>query len=370
MFCIPAGRHPATVVPLTRFQRIIMKKLAALTLLISAATLASAQQSSVTLFGVVDLAARSTTNGDNSVKSLASGGYNSSRIGVRGTEDMGGGLRGGFWLEGGLAADSGKQSDSTRFFDRRSTVSVLNSLGELRLGRDITPTYAGTLDFDVSGDSGVAAGSKFYNKLGTTVDTNKRADNQVSYFLPSGLGGLYGQASVAAGEGTSGKKYAGARVGYGTGPLNLSVAYGATSVTPLAGGDDKYKVLALGASYDLRFVKLLGYYREDKYAAQSVKTYNLGASVPIGLGTLRAAYTSVNGRGNDSTGVSSNGDHATQLALTYAYNLSKRTVLYSTAARVDNRGKARYVVDGNPALQALNNGKNSSGYEVGIRHAF
>ena len=78
-----------------------MKHIAALALLATAAAGASAQ-SNVTLFGVVDVAVRHVKNGDNSVNSMASGGYNTSRLGFRGVEDLGGGLKAGFWLEHGF----------------------------------------------------------------------------------------------------------------------------------------------------------------------------------------------------------------------------------------------------------------------------
>jgi len=130
-----------------------MKKFAALAVL-AAASAGAYAQSSVTLFGIIDEAGRYVKNGDLKIKSLASGGINTSRLGVRGTEDLGGGLKAGFWLETGLNADSGTQSDSTRFWNRRTTVSLLGNFGEVRLGRDFTPTYTGYSDYDVFGDNG------------------------------------------------------------------------------------------------------------------------------------------------------------------------------------------------------------------------
>src|SRR5947207_566921 len=82
-------------------QRKSMKKFATLAVL-AAASAGAYAQSSVTLFGIVDEAARYVKNGDLKVKSLASGGINTSRLGVRGTEDLGDGLKAGFWLETGL----------------------------------------------------------------------------------------------------------------------------------------------------------------------------------------------------------------------------------------------------------------------------
>jgi len=344
-----------------------MKKIATLALAAAAAVSAHAQSTSaVTLFGIVDANVRQVKNGDNSVKSLSNNGLNSSRLGVRGTEDLGGGLRAGFWLEHGFTVDTGTQSDTTRFWNRRATVSLMGGFGELRLGRDYTPSYSGYSDFDVFGDNGVAAAGKFAEKLGSNADTLTRADNMVSYFAPSLLGGFYGQASVAAGEGTAGKKYVGGRVGYAAGPLNVSVAAGRTDVTPVA-GDDQHDVIDAGASYDFGFVKLSGYYSEDKLASMKLATYNLGVSVPLGAGVLRGSYINANASGTNATGASIAANDASQFALGYIYNLSKRTALYTTVARVTNKGAAAYTVATPPAAVA---GQDSTGYELGIRHAF
>lgn len=122
----------------------------------------AAPSSSVTLFGVVGAAVRHVKNGDSS---LASGGVNSSRLGVRGTEELGGGPSDGFWLEHGFNVDCGTQTDANRYRNRRSTVSLVSSLGEIRLGRDFTPTYTGHADYDPFGDNGVGASSKFDSSL-------------------------------------------------------------------------------------------------------------------------------------------------------------------------------------------------------------
>jgi predicted porin len=347
-----------------------MKKIAALAVLAGVSALAQAQ-SNVTLFGVVDVAARYTKNGDDAVKSLASNGAQTSRLGVRGVEDLGDGLKAGFWLETGLNPDTGTNSDGARFWNRRSTVSLLGGFGEVRLGRDTTPSFTGYADFDVFGTNGVAAADKFVNKLGTNVDTNVRADNLASYFLPSGIGGVYGQFSAAAGEGAAGKKYFGGRVGYAAGPLDVSVSYGQTTVSPLAGSsEDKYNLGSLAAAYDFKVVKLSGYVSQAKYADTKITVANVGASVPVGPGAIRASYINANASGRTPGGVSIEDNDAQQLALGYVYDMSKRTAVYSTVSRVNNKNGASYVVDGNPALPSPNNGKDSTGFEVGIRHRF
>jgi predicted porin len=342
-----------------------MKKFATLAALTALSAVASAQ-SSVTLFGVLDVNARYVKNGDLKIKSLSSNGANTSRLGVRGIEDLGDGLKAGFWLEGGLNPDTGTSSDAARFWNRRSTVSLMGNFGELRLGRDYSPTYTGFADYDVFGDNGIAASGKFDSSLGTVRDTATRADNQIAYFTPSTLGGFYGRASVAAGEGTAGKKYYGGRVGYAGGPVDVSVSYGQTYVAPV-NGEDKFKTFDVGASYDLGVVKLSGYYTQSKFLQTKVANYNLGASVPIGLGLLRASYIHTNATGTTPDGVDTNPNDANQFALGYLYNLSKRTAIYSTVAYVKNKGQATYAVASAPALVA---GQKSTGFELGVRHSF
>ncbi len=344
-----------------------MKKIVILAALAATAGAASAQTSSVTVFGIVDAAVRQVKNGDESLSSLASGGINSSRLGFRGVEDLGGGLSAGFWLEHGFSVDSGALTDATRFWNRRSTVSLMGSFGEIRLGRDFTPTYQGYAEYDPFGDNGVAASSKFDSSLGTARDTGTRADNEVSYFTPAGLGGVYARLTVAASEGAAGKKYTGGRLGYAAGPLDVSVAYARTLVAPV-GGEDQFKTFDLGAAYDFGMVKALAYYRESKFADQKLAVYGLGALVPVGAaGQLRAGYTHANAKGSNAAAVNVDANDANQFALGYVYNLSKRTALYGTAAYVKNKGNAAFAVASSPALPA---GEKSTGYELGLRHSF
>lgn len=343
-----------------------MKKLASFTLLLGVGALAHAQ-STVTLFGVLDVNARYVKNDPTSLKTLSSGGINSSRFGVRGTEDLGGGLRAGFWLEAGLNPDNGTTADATRFWNRRTTVSLSStSLGELRLGRDFTPTYSSYSNYDAFGSNGVGAVDKFFpSTLGTgnpTIDTGTRADNLVSYFTPSGLGGFFAQVSVAAGEGTSGKRYVGGRVGYAAGPIEVSAAYGQTEVTPGPSGDEEFEVTTFGGSYDFGPAKLLGILGETKYGGLKVTVAELGVVVPIGSGLLRASYIKADSKGGTTTD-----NDADQVALGYIHSLSKRTAVYTTVARVSNDGAARFAVASTPTPVA---GRDSTGFEVGLRHSF
>ena len=216
------------------------KSLLAMAALTAFAGAASAQ-SSVTLFGIVDLAATSVDNSSaGTVKSLSQDGINSSRLGFRGVEDLGGGLRAGFWLEGALGADTGcggagtlgspvtvptvsttvNQGTGTAIaagvsttarprrtcigqnWQRRSTISLMGNFGEIRLGRDYVATFWNLTTFDPFGTNGVGSALNQYSTLGSGATTSVRANNMIAYFLPA-IGGLYGQFQVAAGEGVT-----------------------------------------------------------------------------------------------------------------------------------------------------------------------
>ena len=226
-----------------------MKKSLVALAALALAGVASAQ-SSVTLFGIVDAsvshysASGSTVAITNPLTGAITGygyypstsrtvlgnsGESSSRIGFRGTEDLGGGLAASFWLESQLANDNGGAGGSIGFnngtnagtglFNRRSTVSLSGGFGEIRLGRDYNPTFWNDTVFDPFGTVGVGTnmvsvlgGSAFkatragYNSFGYTSlgDLNYvRTSNSIGYFLPSNLGGFYGQLQYGIAEGLS-----------------------------------------------------------------------------------------------------------------------------------------------------------------------
>src|SRR5664280_143764 len=180
------------------------KSLLALAVLGAFATAASAQ-SSVTLYGTIDLNGRYVKNdGSNKRLSLDQDGINSSQLGFKGIEDLGGGLKAGFVLLASTGADSGdigagqSGAGTGKFWTRRSTVSLFSNAGELRLGRDYTPSFWNQTLFDAFGTVGIGH-SELVQQLSSS--TNVRDDNMIGYYLPANIGGFYGQVNVAAGEG-------------------------------------------------------------------------------------------------------------------------------------------------------------------------
>ncbi len=338
------------------------KSIVALAVLGSFAGVAAAQ-SSVTLFGVIDAAMRYTDANGKSVYSLASGGSSTSRFGVRGVEDLGGGLKAGFWLESQVNVDAGS-TDSTRFWSRRATVSLISdSMGEVRLGRFKTSVRLQIEDFDPTATTGLGQTTNLYSNLGSGADMSRR-DNQATYILPGNLGGFYGSVDVAAGEGSSDiNKDVGGRVGYKAGAFNVGAAYSESGV------NTKFKLMSLGGSYDFGFLKAFATYSTTEFGAHSQDIYNLSVTAPLGAGLVWAGYTAADYSGPKVGSIS--GD-SSQIAAGYIHNLSKRTALYTTVSYIDNKAGANFGVNGagasaNPAV--VKDGR-SGGVDVGVRHSF
>lgn len=351
------------------------KSLLALAALTAFAGVASAQ-SSVTLFGIIDANARNVKNGSTSLKTLSTDGMGSSRLGFRGIEDIGGGMRAGFWLEGSVNVDVGGGAKTAttangsvangQDWQRRATVSLLGGFGELRLGRDYTPDFWNHTVFDPYGTNGVGSSTNLFNSSGSGATTVVRANNSIGYFLPSGLGGLYGQVMVAAGEGAVGNKHIGGRLGYAAGPINFAVAYGKTEVTSAV----DWKRLNAGGSWNLGFMTLMGQYIRSEVDGgpsngRELNNYLVGGLIPFGASTFKFSYVKADGDGPTAADRARDAD---QIALGYLYSLSKRTTLYTHVSRVSNKSGANFTASSGGVANAL--GGRSTGYEFGVNHAF
>jgi hypothetical protein len=172
-------------------------------------------QSTLTINGTLDLAMRQVKNGSlGTMRSEVSGSNSTSKLIVRGTEDLGDGLSAGFFLDATILGDTG--GANSPFWDRRSTVSLSHvRFGELRLGRDWAPTHLLWTGIDPFVTLGIASANTFRTvfqsralgqAFGTTAEAQAqnptlRVANAVEYFLPANLGGIYGALMVSAGEG-------------------------------------------------------------------------------------------------------------------------------------------------------------------------
>ncbi|CAM3803411.1 porin [Paracidovorax anthurii] len=349
-----------------------MKK-SLIALAVLAASGAAMAQSSVTMFGIVD-AGVGRIAGDSSVTGVFNSGNATSRLGFRGVEDLGGGLKAGFWLEGAIQNDTGTGAGGGAAgpgfeFKRRATVSLMGNFGELRLGRELTAGYDKPSSYDPFGQVGVA------NFFGFGVlGSPSRIGNGVSYRTPGNLGGFFGVVHYAFGETPSNAaydkagNYLGLAGGYENGPLSVTLAAdklrGATAAQDVT-------TYSIAGSYDLGVVKPVAIWHSEKdNAAVQTKynTYLVGLTAPVGPGSVKAAYFNVNNKNtnNDSS----------VFAVGYVYDLSKRTAVYGTYARLDNKnGANRILGNGTTGTNGLTGaavglGNNVNGYQVGIRHSF
>ena len=353
----------------------------------SVASLAHAQ-ATVEIFGLLDIGYLHTSaDGNGSVSSINTDGNTSSRLGFRGTEDLGGGLKAAFWLEASVSPDSGVGGSTSLdnksagaagingsaglTFGRRSTVSLAGSFGELRLGRDYVPSFNNlTASWHPFGTNGVGnAGQLFYqvNTGGTTARTNVRASNSIGYFLPANLGGFTGHFMYAMGEQASNAgvppgaiaddgKHMGARIAYRSGALNMSIA---TGTTKYATGDFTQSNFAI--NYQFGAAKLMYLWGKNDVGVTSTTSNMVGTQYKLGTGEVRFAYTTLKADkvAND----------ATQWAVGYVHDLSKRTALYANYSQLSNDGTGtRFTVgSGNNTTTP---GGGSTGYEFGVRHSF
>jgi predicted porin len=351
------------------------RKLIALSVLAACGT--ACAQSSVTMFGIVDAAYAHGSGSTSNRSQLVSGANNSSRLGFRGTEDLGGGLSASFWLEGqfntdtgtGVASNTNNQASGIvaapagtqgLTFNRRSTLGLAGPWGEVRLGRDYTGHYRNRVDTDPFGVVGVGATQVNVGSL--AGHTSTRASNAVGYFLPSGLGGFFGQAQYYFSENGSGTPEDDGsgynlRAGYAAGAITVAGAYARQE---FASGD--IVSTNLGVIYDAKVVKLMAAVFRDKTesaAPFSGKGFTLGAIAPVGAGDFKLAFS----RYGSDAGLQ---PETKKMAIGYVHNLSKRTALYTTYARVSNSGGATTALNG--SVTAAN--RDSSGYDLGIRHSF
>lgn len=358
-------------------------------LAILAASGAASAQSTVNMFGIVTLGLQHGSGsgvGASSKTGINSGGDVTSRLGFRGTEDLGRGLSAGFWLEGQVNADDGTGGTTVTnnqtsgivggqglIFNRRSTISLESkSLGEVRLGRDYRVESVNNASFDpftVQGAGGSEGPDAQANRFLPAGGTSLRVSNSISYFTPAALGGFYGQAQLSLGENSSSAglteddgDHAGVRVGWARGPINVAVSTGrsqfATSATT---GDVTLSNVA--ASYDFGFVKVAGVINYDKFdraVELTGKGLLLAATVPMGTGDIRVSYSQYETTGN---GLS---PEIKKVALGYRYNLSKRTTLYATVGHLENSGGSSRALLG--STTGVNG--NSTGTDFGMTHRF
>jgi predicted porin len=298
-----------------------------------AASGASFAQSNVTVYGLADIYFASTNNeakGASLTKnSIDSGGVNTSRWGLKGSEDLGGGLKANFKLEQGFKLDTGAAGTSTgqgtgaQAFDRQSWVGFSGSFGEVQLGKSWS-AYD-----DVSGASDAVFDSALspMNYVFVSVGYTDRPINGIRYATPE-VGGFSGVISYALGENKTATLGASSitslSLSYGAGPLAVQFGYQSED-TNTTSNDVSYT--RLGASYDLKVAAIKATYGKTtnigNVSGAEATDWQFGVDYPVSTAlTLSASYA----RSTDNTTA---GDFTRDgYGIAAAYTLSKRTFLY------------------------------------------
>lgn len=364
-----------------------------------AASSAAFAQSSVTLYGVVDASVESV-KGNAAGKSttfnrVSSDNLATSRIGFKGVEDLGGGLKAKFQLESAIKADTGANGNS-RFFDRAAWVGVSSAdAGELRIGRQDSLIGAqmadtiGTQPYDAS----VIAGT-----LGGNSANYRRIDNALTYIAPTVLPGLTVAAqystAVDATNANNAEAKAGSNLGRGyglsanyvMGPASAGVSYirvkGAPANNTVINSAQANAGLYLYGAYDLGVAKLTAYYNDDSAtnntAVSGHRLYGFLAAVPVITNlTVTGGYayarnepvvsvTSATATTYAYNAKSVKHDNAGIITLKAQYDLSKRTAVYALFSEIQNGNNAGLSLSGVTTIAD----KSARGVAVGVRHAF
>jgi len=368
-------------------------------------------QSSVTLYGVVDAGVefqnnqRAGTNGvttdGHSVTRLTSGNLSGSRWGLRGVEDLGGGLKGLFVLESGFSVDDGKSAQDNRLFGRQAYVGIGSQYGALTLGRHQTPFY----DFGVQFDP-MAISSK-YSIISQDGAFTSRADNSIKYLGTFGgltVNALYSfgwntggaantttpSLSSTAGEvpGTwkIGREYS-LGLSYAAGPFAVGAIYDETNQGVLSTPDAVIRRASIAGNYAFGPAKAFVGYRWAKGVDLGAIPFVPGANLQAltgakassnlywaGLGyqltpafslTGAVYYQDFRGQKGDPWLLVANADYA----------LSKRTDAYLSLGYTINKNTSNLGVDGFGKVSGSGTGANFDadnqfGAVVGIRHKF
>lgn len=368
------------------------KSLIALAALSAASAFA---QSSVTVYGRFDAGLTRDSGGlagASSVSRLDSGIAGGSRLGFRGVEDLGSGLKANFVMETGFCGDANNNSTpagagnapgfctgGNAFMGREARVGLSGGFGSLDLGRQYTPAFSvlNTLDPFGTGTAGQIVNlfdsTGGYGAAGVNTG-NPRMNNTVK-FSTANFGGFTASIGYGFGEvanNSSAGRSTGLNAQYSNGPIYVGFAY---HIAKNNANTDERKNALVGATYDFGPAKAHFAYGTTKNAiaqlaivtppvtAANINNGNgrnvmLGVSAPLGAGRLMASYIR-----HDDKGV--NNFDADQLGIGYSYALSKRTSLYTAYAKINNKNNSFYTV-GN----AGNSGIGNSAFNLGVAHTF
>ncbi|CDG84168.1 porin [Janthinobacterium agaricidamnosum] len=329
-------------------------------------------QSNVSVYGLLDIGVENVNHSANGNNRVSSGGMNTSRWGIRGNEDLGGGLKAVFNLEGGLLLDSGASDGA--LFKRQAYVGLDGSYGRLVLGRSFSTVYDFVLPFDPMAyapyyswaTSGNATGSSKYG-MSTAFD------NMVKYSGKAGdfkFGASYGFGEQSTGAADSAKLST--AVTYGTGPFSVLATYEKINgnTLPATGNRDKTTAYHLGAMYNQGPVKVQLAVRDFKQQLAKAATPDVRGTLYWG-GLSYQTTPAITLTGviyyQDVKNVAPNLDADPIMYVgRFRYALSKRTDLYVSAAYAKARHNQLVGLSRDEAGLA----NTQRGVITGIQHRF
>jgi len=349
-----------------------------------AACLPAAAQSNVQVYGIIDAAVEHYTNADangGSVTRLPSlgGGMFPSRIGFRGTEDLGDGLKAIFALEDGFAEDTGALGQGNRLFGRQAWVGLAGQWGQVTIGRNYNMMTTSTYDFDLIGPSQYGVGS-----LDPFIP-NGRSDNSLAYkgtFSGVTVGATYSTgrdtssaggpaatncAGEAAGDVHQCREFSG-MLRYDTPMVSVVGAYDRLNGGPLAAAGLNSSDKTDSRMHGAVLLKLTAL----KVGAGAIIRDNEGNVTPrSNLYYLAAAYKltgqlTLDGQLSELDYKNSINDSKQMLAR-LLYDFSKRTTVYVAVGKMNNRGTAALTLT---AGGSVGPGLNQTGVITGIKHSF
>ncbi len=325
-------------------------------------------QSDVTVYGLLDAGVSySDALPAGSKTTLSSGMESGSRLGFKGSEELGSGLKALFVLEQGIRLQDGESGQGGKTFGRQAYVGLTGDFGAFKLGRQYSPLNGahGVVDPFEHGLAG-----DFSNFFGTDADNEyryERMNNALNYTTPDHLGGFRGEVAYGFGGQAgfpSASRQFGFSLGYSNGPVDIVYAYHNANNDKVTNGvevsNPSFTSNFLGASYDFGVAKAR-LAMDQNLQGDTIKNndYLLGVSVPFGADGLSGIYADYIYK-NNQLGVSGG---ASQYALGYSYRLSKRTDLYSAVSHIVNQANATLG-------ETSEAGKNVTKVQAGIRHKF
>ncbi|MDR3352649.1 MAG: porin [Zoogloeaceae bacterium] len=352
---------------------------------------AHAQSSNVQIYGSIDMGF--SHRGDHlnehidSQNRIDSGISSGSRLGFKGTEDLGNGVKALFTIEAGYEADTGNSKQGGRLFGRQAFVGLNGSFGTVIAGRLYAPHYTLMSAIDPFKRGMVG---QHHNVLAAGVTTGganlfdpERVDNAVAYITPSWSGfnltAAYSNSATAQeAVGNSGDNRVFAITPrYTNGPLDIGFNYHRIK----SEGSDAVKVSnwTLAGAYDFGSVKLAAAYEQNRWNDVlgvdnddlKLKAWMLGVTLPFGKHALLASWNQSELDWGAESG------KGRQIALGYTYAFSKRTNLFAAIADTHNsksRQTAPVKVGGNVVVAAgdgaYGGDKYQNGLQFGIRHTF